>query len=353
MKINIQAIENFAISPQLLHLIGEIDRFNLTWQNMNSLSPEILTSLKQVATVESVASSTRIEGSKLSNEEVDRLLMNLEVRSFKTRDEQEVAGYAAAMETVIANYKVIPLNENYIRQLHSLLLQYSDKDERHHGQYKKLNNHVEAFGLDGTSLGVVFQTSTPFATPEDMRLLVDWMQRAMADPLIHPLLSISAFIVSFLAIHPFQDGNGRLSRILTNLLLLKAGYHYVPYSSLESVIEQKKESYYFNLRKTQASLGEEEVLWQPWVHFHLRCLSAQKDRLHHKISSFGQQDLAMPALAEKLLHLTHMQCRVSVSDLVKLTGENRNTIKKHLSYLVASKKLIQHGKGRGTFYVKN
>ncbi|WP_240142349.1 Fic family protein [Nitrosomonas oligotropha] len=152
----------------------------------------------------------------------ERLLANLEIKRFTSRDEQEVAGYAEAMETVFQSWADIPVTENHIKQLHRDLLRYSDKDERHRGEYKTLRNDVGAFDADGKMIGIVFETASPFDTPRRMRELVQWLKDTRELARLHPLLITGIFIVTFLEIHPFQDGNGRLSRILTTLLLLQA-----------------------------------------------------------------------------------------------------------------------------------
>ena len=198
-----------------------------------------------------------------SDSEVEKLLGKLEIKKFETRDEQEVAGYAQSMDMIFQSWKDIPITENHIRQLHRDLLRYSEKDERHRGSYKTLRNDVGAFDADGKMVGIVFETSTPFDTPRRMQELLEWLQEAREIGRVHPLLIVAVFIVVFLAIHPFQDGNGRLSRILTTLLLLQAGYAYVPYSSLESVIENSKESYYLALRQTQSTILTDAPDWQP------------------------------------------------------------------------------------------
>ena len=233
-------IDTLQITPEFLTLIAEIDEFKGAWRAFGTLAPERLNALRRVATIESIGSSTRIEGSKLSDREVERLLSNLQIQSFATRDEQEVAGYAKVMETVFQSWADIPVTENHIRQLHRDLLSYSDKDDYHRGAYKTTSNSVAAFDEAGQQIGVVFETATPFDTPRLMAELVAWLNEARTLGRLHPLLVIGVFIVVFLEIHPFQDGNGRLSRILTAILLLQAGYAYVPYSSLESVIEHSK-----------------------------------------------------------------------------------------------------------------
>jgi Fic family protein len=216
------------ITPEILKLIAEIDEFKGAWAAIGRISPDRLTALRRVATIESIGSSTRIEGAKLSDAKVGRLLTGLEVKSFTSRDEEEIAGYAEVMETIFAHWKDISLTENHIRQLHRDLLQYSSKDERHRGEYKTHNNHVEAFGPVGESLGIVFETATPFDTPRLTAELVETTQGNLESGDSHPLINIALFIVVFLEIHPFQDGNGRLSRILTTLLLLRSGYAYQP-----------------------------------------------------------------------------------------------------------------------------
>ena len=220
-------ILSLKITNEILALIAEIDEFKGAWRMIGRIAPERLSSLRRVATIESIGSSTRIEGARLTDREVEQLLSNIEIKSFATRDEQEVGGYANAMENIFAHWAAIDLTENHVKQLHRDLLKHSAKDERHRGEYKTLPNHVEAFGPDGQSLGVVFETASPFDTPRLMSELIAWTRASLDEGEIHPLLVIAIFIVVFLEIHPFQDGNGRLSRILTTLLLLRAGYAYV------------------------------------------------------------------------------------------------------------------------------
>lgn len=345
--INISALR---ITSEILGIIAEIEEFKGAWQAIGRIAPERLLSLKRLATIESVGSSTRIEGVKLSDREIEHLLSNLEIKKFTTRDEQEVAGYAAVMETIFANAEAISLTENHIKQLHRDLLQYSDKDERHRGEYKALPNHVEAFGPDGRSLGVVFQTATPFDTPRLMRELVQWTQTNLNEEKIHPLIIVAVFTVIFLEIHPFQDGNGRLSRILTTLLLLRAGYSYVPYSSLESIIEQSKEAYYLSLRQTQGTIQTVTPNWQPWVLYFLKTLQQQKMRLEEKIERERIIIGALPQLSMKILEIVREQGRVTISGAVKVTRASRNTIKDHIKGLVKNGFLERHGAGRGAWY---
>ena len=267
--------DTIQITPEILNLVARIDEFKGAWRALGTLAPDRLSALRRVATIESIGSSTRIEGSKLSDREVEQLLSNLEIQSFATRDEQEVAGYAELMDLVFSSWQDIPFTENHIKQLHQVLLRYSEKDTWHRGNYKINSNSVAAFDETGAQIGIVFQTASPFDTPRLMTELVARVNEERETTRLHPLLIIALCVVVFLEIHPFQDGNGRLSRALTTLLLLQAGYAYVPYSSLESVIEQSKEAYYLALRQTQGTIRTEAPNWQPWLMFFLRSLAEQ------------------------------------------------------------------------------
>lgn len=338
------------ITPEILNLIAEIDEFKGGWRAYQNLAPERLAALRHVATVESVASSTRIEGVKLSDRQVEALLQNLQQGQFSTRDEQEVAGYAEVMQLIFESYSSIPLTENHIKQLHSLLLRYSDKDHRHRGAYKTLANNIAAFDANGHALGIIFETTSPFDTPLQMQDLVEWVNQAFKDQILHPLLIIAIFTVRFLAIHPFQDGNGRLSRILTTLLLLKAGYVYVPYSSLESVIENNKDGYYLALHRTQATLNQEQPQWQAWLTFFLRSMKKQKDNLLKKVERERHFLQALPQLAIDILELIKTNGRITTAEIIMATQANRATVRKRLEDLVRSNLILQHGKGKGTWY---
>ncbi len=341
-----------AITAEMLRLIGSLDEFKGQWRAFKRLSRDQLSQLRKVATIESIGSSTRIEGSRLSDKEVARLLPGLKMQSFQNRDEEEVAGYAQVMDTVFESFEHIPVTENHIRQLHAALLQYSSKDERHRGNYKTLDKHVAAFDTDGKQLGIVFETATPFETPFAMKQLVAWVEEAEKDGVLHPLLITGVFVVWFLAVHPFQDGNGRLSRVLTSLLLLRHGYNYVPYASLESVIEENKDLYYKALRKTQATLRSKKPDWEPWLMFFLRCLVRQKENLSQKIQLEAQRLEESSPLAAKVLALFDDERELTLVGIVKLTEANRNTLKVKIAELVTTGLLVRHGQGRGVFYTR-
>jgi Fic family protein len=338
------------ITPEVLNLIAKIDEFKGAWRALGSLAPERLSALRRVATIESIGSSTRIEGSKLSDREVEGLLSNLAIKTFETRDEQEVAGYAELMELVFSSWQDIPVNENYTKQLHQILLRHSEKDAWHRGNYKTNSNSVAAFDEQGTQIGIVFETATPFDTPRLMTDLFTWIATEREVKQLHPLLIIALSIVVFLEIHPFQDGNGRLSRVLTTLLLMQAGYAYVPYSSLESVIEVNKEAYYLALRQTQGTIRTTQPNWQPWLLFFLRSLAEQVRRLAKKVEREKLVLATLPELALQIVEFAKEHGRITIGESIKLTGANRNTLKQHFRTLVERGHLNQHGSGRGVWY---
>ena len=337
------------ITTTILNQVAGIDEFKGEWKAIGNLAPERLDALKRVATIESIGSSTRIEGVKLTDQEIEVFLSGLDRKSFGSRDEQEVAGYADVMNMVFESFGKIHFTENHIKQFHNLLLKYSIKDVRHRGEYKKMPNHVEAFDPDGKSLGVIFETTSPFDTPRLMRELVEWVNRQLKEQELHPLLIISIFIVHFLAIHPFQDGNGRLSRILTTLLLLKEGYSYVPYSSLESVIEKNKDNYYLALRRTQVTLKSNNPDYEAWILFFLNALEAQKEMLSQKIER-EKIFIKLPKLSSRIIELVKAHGQLSISEIESITKANRNTIKVKLRELVNGMYLVRQGLGKGTRY---
>jgi Fic family protein len=338
------------ITPEMLGVIAELDEFKGAWRALGTLAPERLSALRRVAFIESIGASTRIEGSTLSNREVEKFLYEAEMRSLTTHDQQEVAGYASIMETIFTSWLVLPLTENHVRQLHRTLLRHSTKDECRPGECNKMENHVEVFDTNGNSAAIVLQTASPFDTPPLMTELVEWTTEALSDRALHPLLVIAVFVVIFLDIQLFRDGNGHLSRALTTLLLLRAGYAYVPYSSIESVLEQSKEAYVLALRGTQQTTRSPTPDWEPWVMFFLCALQQQKRRLESRVERERKILGQLPELSLRIYELTKERGQVKVQDIVRATDAARGTVKDHLNRLLRDGYLTQHGKGKGTWY---
>jgi len=343
-------IKNIKITPQMLAQIAELDEFKGTWTGYRQLRPVQLKTMKKVATIESIGSSNRIEGNRLSDAEIEDLLSHIDKKSFKSRDEEEVAGYAEIMNIIFDNYSVIPLSENYIKQLHQILLKHVGKDKRHRGEYKKLSNTVAAYDKNGKEIGVVFETASPFDTPILMEELVGWTRKNLDDPFLHPLIVIGVFIVHFLAIHPFQDGNGRLSRVLTTMLLLKKGYAHVPYSSIESIIEASKEGYYRALRRTQKNIWKGKVDYEPWLSFFLTTLQKQKNHLYNKIAAILSNDTKLSRNQRTILELFDRKPEWTSAEISAELGLNIETTKKSLQILTAYGYLAKQGTTKGAWY---
>ena len=348
-------IQSIIITPQMLTQIAEIDEFKGTWAHYARLRQEQLKALKKVSTIESIGSSNRIEGNKLTDAEIEKLLSHIDITSFNSRDEEEVAGYAELMNTVFDNYSVIPLTENYIKQLHKILLQFVSKDERHRGEYKKHPNSVVAFDPNGQEIGTVFDTATPFDTPRFMEELIEWTRKNLDENFLHPLIVIGVFVVHFLAIHPFQDGNGRLSRALTAMLLLKRGYAYIPYSSIEAIIESSKESYYRALRRTQKNiwtqpLGGRPVDYEPWLSFFLTTLQKQKRILEAKIQMMSADETRLSKNARTILNLFDTKAEWTSQEISAELGLNIETTKKNLKSLADRGYLTKMGTTKGAWY---
>ena len=332
-------------------VINDIDTYNRSWKVQAHLDSEQLQELRQLATVQSVGSSNRIEGNKMSDEEIGKLIDHLQIQELESRDQQEVAGYYTTLEIIQEQYRDFTLSETLIKAFHNELLRYSTKDTHHRGHYKKVSNQVVATTKDGQQK-VIFQTTDPALTPSAMESAVNWYlsTEEMKEP---PLVRIGTFIYEFLTIHPFQDGNGRLSRLLTTLLLLQSGYEFVLYASLERVIEEDKAGYYKALMAAQRHRGTEEEEIGRWLYFFLNAIRSITERL----SSDEQLLLSEP----EVLYLNPRQRRVL--DFIRKDGAlavreidallpkvSRNTVKYDLKRLTASGLLVKRGQGRGTVY---
>lgn len=343
---------DIVITPEMLNNIAEIDRFAASWSGgIGRPTAAELNVMRRVATIESVGSSNRIEGNKMTDAQIEELFSHINQQSFTTRDEQEVAGYSDLLNTIFENYNDIPLTENYIKQLHKTLLNYSDKDERHRGEYKKDSNRVAAFDANGNEIGSIFETATPFDTPRLMEDIVKWTNNTLDDRFFHPLITIGVFVVHFLSIHPFTDGNGRLSRALTVLLMLKSGYEYMPYASMESIIEASKDAYYRALRGTQKTIWTDKVNYEPWLTFFICSLVKQKRHLETKIQKLQVTDskkLSGTALA--ILNLFATKSEMTMPEIVAQMDKNPETIRKAVQTLVKSGKLSKQGTTKGAVY---
>lgn len=339
------------VSPHIWSLINQLDELKGRWVGGAKLNPQALGRLKRSVLITSTGASTRIEGSKLSDEDVEKFMRGLSLQKFTDRDKQEVRGYFELLENVFLSWRHTQFTESVIKHLHKELLKYADKDERHRGEYKKTENSVEMFDESGKSLGVVFETTPAYLTPKRMQELVEWTADVLDRKEHHPLLVIGNFIVEFLAIHPFQDGNGRLSRVLTNLLLLRAGYEYVPYVSHEKFVEDNKTDYYVFLRKSQSTLGKERENIAPWLEFFL---NVSLEQARQAIELLSHENIERILSPKQLAVWRHLETVVEATpgEIAKTTGVARPTVSQALDVLLRLKKIERIGQGRTTRYRK-
>lgn len=327
----------------------EIEECKGSWKAYGNLAPNRLAELRRIAMIESVGASARIEGAKLSDRDVARILAGLSTQSFTTRDEQEAAGCALLMNEIFDSWEEMPLTENIVKQMHSLLFSFSDNDERHRSCYKTVENNVAAFDKTGHTIGVVFETASAFETPALMKELIEWTNRQFLEKAFPPVIVIGMFTAAFLAIHPFQDGNGRLSRALTTFLMLRAGYGYAPYSSLESVIEASKQNYYLALRTTQNTLQSDAPNWNVWLTYFLRSLVRQVRNLKRKMEN-ERLLRSMPETSMRIIELIRRNGPLGIAEAATSLNVNKFTLRDHFKRLVREGHLIPLGRGRATQY---
>lgn len=333
--------ENWMI---LLQELNQLDRFDAAWQAIERREQHTLKELKSMATVKSVGASTRIEGSHLSDKEVEVLIENLDITKLSDRDKQEVAGYFETLNLIGESYRDINFSESSIKHLHNSLMRFSDKDAYHKGNYKTNSNRVERTEADGSKTPIFETTAPGWATEDAMAALVEWYQN---DASTHPLIKAAIFVYEFLSIHPFQDGNGRISRLLTTLLLLKSGYVWIEYVSFEHEIEHRKKEYYKKLMDAQRNRPGEDVT--AWVYFFLDCLKNIQQQLLEKVKKKEQRE-AVGIREQGIYALVENNPGISSGEIAEKLKIPNSTVKRILSNLVSMRNLVVHGAGRGTSY---
>jgi Fic family protein len=332
------------INWELINLISEIDRFDSKWTAVERKEGQSLKQLKSIATVRSVGASNRIEGNKMTNEEIDVLLQNIDISKLTDRDSQEVVGYFDTLDIISESFENIAVTENNIKSLHNTLMKYSEKDEWHKGDFKAHNNAVEATFTDGTRQ-IIFQTAEAgFVTEDAVRKLIDWYN---TESEAHTLIKSAAFVYEFLSIHPFQDGNGRLSRLISTLLLLKTGYKWIQYVSFEHEIESRKAEYYQALRSCQAGRPNEDIT--VWIQFFLNALKNIQSQLMIKLEQSGIEAQLSPR-EKSIMTLILNYSGIKSGEIAQKLAIPNPTVKRILSDLQEKGLIEKYGSGRGTTY---
>lgn len=331
--------------------IARIDELKGQWIAGAQLSPQVLGRLKRSVLITSTGASTRIEGARLSDEDVEKLMRGIDIQRFTDRDKQEVKGYYELLENMFNSWKSLKFNESTIKHFHKELLKYVKKDEDHRGDYKKRENQVQMINAAGESIGILFDTTPAYLSPKQMQELIEWTGEVIAEKKYHPLLIVANFLVEFLQIHPFQDGNGRLSRVLTNLLLLKGGYLYMPYVSHEKIIEDNKPGYYLALRQSQKTSLSENKTIIPWLEFFLTIFLKQSEMAIDLLSKENIERL----LTQKQLAVWGYLQKVESSAPREISEQTKvayPTVRQAIDKLMRLKKVERLGQGRSTYYRK-
>jgi Fic family protein len=335
---------------KLFSIVARIDQFKGKWQLIENKENRYLKELRHIATIQSIGSSTRIEGATLSNAEVESLLKINKITSFKTRDEQEVGGYYEVLELILDQYPHIELSINNIKSLHNLLLKHSDKDQKHKGEFKKFSNRVVMTYPDGKQR-TIFNPTEPLLVDKEMDELVDWANQELPNKDFHSLFVIASFIYEFLSIHPFQDGNGRLSRLLTSLLLLREGYEFVQYISFEHIIEYKKNDYYRSLIAAQQHRGKEEEKIAAWLQFFLSSLEELIQKLEEKYTRYQLSGSLLNERQRRLLAFIRERQMVRSADISAAFADVSNrTLNRDLALLESENLIKKIGRGKSVAY---
>jgi Fic family protein len=339
------------LPPEIWSKTALIDELKGRWVSGAMLNPQVLGRLKRSVLITSTGASTRIEGSSLSDEDIEKLMRGLSVQKFVNRDQQEVRGYYELLSNIFESWDTLSFSENTIKHFHKELLKYVAKDKLHRGEYKKSENKVHMIDAAGKSIGIMFDTTPAYLTPKEMLELIESTKKALDEKRYHPLIIIGNFLVEFLLIHPFQDGNGRLSRVLTNLLLLKSGYEYVPYISHEKLVEDNKAEYYIALRKSQKTMRGRKPDISPWLEFFLTVIFKQANLAIQLLSKESVDKLLSPKQIVIWEYLQGVD-EASTGEISKKTKVAQPTVKQVLNKLLVLKKIERIGLGRSTRYKK-
>jgi len=338
------------VYQQLSQQLSVLDTFRGSWKARESQEGQYLKELRKIATIESTGSSTRIEGARLTDQEVEKLLSAVKITKFESRDQQEVVGYWDALEVILENFTDIEISERYIHQLHGILLKHSEKDQAHRGKYKTSSNKVVANYPDGTQR-VLFDPTEPHLVQSEMQQLLEWLKERMEKRDMHPLVISAGFVYEFLSIHPYKDGNGRLSRLLTTLLLMKQDYQFIQYMSFENVIETRKDEYYRVLMAGQKDRYKTSERIDSWVLFFMQCLIILTEKLEVKYDTYSKLKTALNRRQQQVLEFIEGNEPAQVGEIEKaLKKYSRNTLKKDLIYLVREGLILKTGDRKGTRY---
>ena len=344
-NFNYSKIKDIKWDSEILSLVASIYRYQGKQELYLKQRPNELEKLIDIAKIQSTESSNEIEGIVTTSVRLKQLLE--EKTTPRNRNEQEIVGYRDVLDIIHENFDVIPISRNYILQMHKIL--YSHMNNPLAGKTKNVQNYISAMYPDGHS-EVLFTPLSPFETPGALDLICDEYNRVIGNFEVEPIIMIPIFIHDFLCIHPFNDGNGRLSRLLTTLLLYKNGFYVGRYISLESLIAKDKAAYYEALNKAGINWqnGNEDIV--PFIKYLLGIiLAAYKafdDRFSIVEDKLSAVEMVRKAISQKIGRFSKQDIRELCPSL------SISSIEGSLRKLVEEGELRREGVGRSTKYIR-
>ncbi len=335
------------LTPDIVALLTQIHEFKGEQSLFIEAKADTLMQLVEIARIQSTEASNKIEGIYTSDARLKALVRDKTTP--RTRNEREIAGYRDVLNTIHESHDHIPVKPNMILQLHRDLYKFEGYDIG--GRYKSADNIIEEEDAQGNK-HVRFRPVAAWETPEAMQNLCDEFGRAMGRSRIDPLILIPMFILDFLCIHPFDDGNGRMSRLLTLLLLYRAGYIVGKYISIERLIEKTKDSYYASLQESSAEWLAGENDYIPFVQYMLGVVAAAYRDFSMRVEILITSGLSKPERIAKLIQSTYGEITKS-QILERCPDISQITVQRTLAALLESEDIIKIGGGRYTKYVWN
>jgi Fic family protein len=331
------------LTQEILSKISRLDHFRGEWSSGKALSQKRLDSLSEAARIQAIASSCRLTGIHVTDHDVAGIIRNNDVAQ---PEAPAVLGYSAAMDFSLPESGTL-LKTTDLRRLNGVML--GKPEEKDGSDWRQEPLHREAFDSNGQILGWVFPTLPPHMVEEKTEDLVTWLELELLQGEHHPTLVIATFILAFLAVSPFERGNGRTARLLIGLLLRRAGYSYLPYASIESLIESRREGYLETLMASRARLWSDDADLEPWVSFFLEILDGHREGLEARLA-LERRSMQFSPLQREIMETVRVHGSVDAALLLEATGANRNTLKDNLRRMVDRGLLEKTGQRRGTRY---
>ena len=344
-EFNYSKYKDYKWDSEILGLVSGIHEYRGRQELYLTQKPAVLDKLVEVAKVQSTESSNAIEGIFTSNTRLNQLMQSKTTP--KNRDEEEIAGYRFVLDMIHESYEYIPISSNYILQLHQNLYRFTNRSIG--GHFKNSDNHIVARDENGIE-HVIFQPLSPLETPIAIDRICEEFNRVSATEEVDTLLLIPIFIHDFLCVHPFNDGNGRMSRVLTTLLLYRAGYVVGRYVSLEKKIADLKDLYYDSLNMSHNGWHEGEDDPTPFIKYILKTIIAAYKDFEERIEII---DIKEPAIEQVRAAVYKKIGKFTKSEIMEMCPKlGRASVENSLTALVNEEVLERRGRGRGTYYVR-